>query len=76
LLTNLFDIYQKKIVVKPNIQMDIRYPALPNIRPGIRYPACGLAGYPVSGLTEYPAGYRYPVSGFWISRISGIRLLD
>jgi hypothetical protein len=30
-----------------------------NIRPDIRYPA----------LTGYPAGY--PVSGFWISRISG-----
>jgi hypothetical protein len=31
----------------------------PSIRPDIRYPA----------LTENPAGY--PVSGFWISRISG-----
>jgi hypothetical protein len=30
-----------------------------SIRPDIRYPA----------LTGYPAGY--PVSGFWISRISG-----
>jgi hypothetical protein len=30
-----------------------------NIRPDIRYPA----------LKGYPAGY--PVSGFWISRISG-----
>jgi hypothetical protein len=30
-----------------------------NIRPDIQYPA----------LTGYPAGY--PVSGFWVSRISG-----
>jgi hypothetical protein len=33
-----------------------------------------LAGYRYPALTGYPAGY--PVSGFWISRISGIRLLD
>jgi hypothetical protein len=32
-----------------------------SLRPDIRYPAFGLAGY--------------PVSGFWFSRISGIRLL-
>jgi hypothetical protein len=33
---------------------------MPSIRPDIRYPA-------ITG---------YPVSGFWIGRISGIRLLD
>jgi hypothetical protein len=37
--------------------------AKPSIRPDIRYPA----------LTGFPAGY--PVSGFWISRISGVSLV-
>jgi hypothetical protein len=36
---------------------------MPSIRPDIRYPA-------ITG-TGYPAITGYPISGYWISRISG-----
>jgi hypothetical protein len=55
---------QKFIIVKADffkiyLIFDQKYSCQAKYPAGIRYPA----------LTGYPAGY--PVSGFWISRISG-----
>jgi hypothetical protein len=55
LKTIIVKAFQKKLILYFTKNIFVKT----NIRPDIRYPA----------LNGYPAGY--PVSGFWISRISG-----